>query len=219
MLGIPQSAAVALTHTPVSVAVQVQVAHAIFSCDPGTVTDVRNHFGDQLPQTYGVAALPENNFYNTSIINRFSNDTAWRYLGCLPEITVLTIWIEQNTTLPDEWGAAGSFLNLEMLVLASDYLLGSLPEAWGAPFSFPQLDNMTIIDSRQLEGPLPESWGQNGSFAGLRSLVMYNNLGNARLLYRKQFLYNGWSIEILLSLQLVPCLRLSAHIVLCCQLK
>ena len=102
---------------------------------------------------------------------------------------MLTIHIEQNTTLPDEWGAAGSFSNLEMLVLASDYLLGTLPEAWGAPFSFPQLDNMTIIDSQHLEGPLPESWGQNGSFARLRSLVMYNNLGNAQVLYRKQFLY------------------------------
>ena len=153
MPGILQAAAMALRHTLVSVAMQVQVAHAIFSCDPGTVTDVRTHFGDQLPQVYGVAALPGNNYYTTTIIDRFSNDTAWRYLGCLPEITVLTIWIEQNTTLPDEWGAAGSFLNLEMLVLASNHLLGSLPEAWGAPFSFPQLDNVTIIHSQQLRGP------------------------------------------------------------------
>ncbi len=153
MPGTLQAAAMALTHTLVSVAMQVQVAHAIFSCDPGTVTDVRTHFGDQLPQRYGVAALAEGNFYNATIIETFGNDTAWRYLGCLPEITVLTIWILQNTTLPGEWGAAGSFLNLEMLVLASNDLLGSLPEAWGAPFSFPQLDNVTIIHSSQLRGP------------------------------------------------------------------
>ena len=112
--------------TLLSIAMQVQVAHAIFLCDPATITDVHNHFGDQLPQRDYMAALPENTFYNTSIIDRFSSDTAWRYLGCLPEITVLTIWIQQNTTLPDEWGAAGSFPNLKMLVLASDNLARSL---------------------------------------------------------------------------------------------
>lgn len=158
----------------------IGTAQVSLTCAPATVASVRSEFQNQLPQS--VSYLLHNSLYRSTVIESFSNETAWRYLGCLPEITSLTVQFgtnlysnpEVNTDLPAEWGSAGSFPNLQQLVIKNGNVNGTLPEAWGSPNSFPKLDNLTVLDTPLLEGPLSASWGSNGSFPLLKSLVLHN---------------------------------------------
>lgn len=124
--------------------------------------------------------------HNPTVVLSVNNQTAWRYLGCLPEIKSLVIAIPTcnnegpNVTLPADWGAAASFPNLAELIIEDGKINGTLPAAWGSPNSFPQLVNLTLRGSSFLQGPLPESWGSNGSMPRLKSLVMHANRGNAQ---------------------------------------
>ena len=69
-----------------------------------------------------------------------------------------------------------AFQTLQELVVKGQAVSGPLPEAWGSPYSFPQLRNLTVLSSPSLEGPLPVSWGGNGSFPMLRRLIMQKDI-------------------------------------------
>lgn len=151
------------------------------TCDEATIANVQTHFADQL-QPYS-EPVPfhdsSGSYYNTTIITHYSNETAWQYLGCLQEITSLTLeGYDLASTLPATWGSAGSFVNLLDLVIWDTNLTGTLPEAWGSngSQSFPQLLNVTVIGNPRLSGIPPAAWGSNGSFASLQMLTMYNTV-------------------------------------------
>ena len=151
-------------------------------CDPDTVASVQQHFADQLRICQATSAcggvFNYENFYNTTSITHYSNETAWQYLGCIPDITVLTLGSTLlNSTLPAQWALPGMFPQLRWLTITGTNLTGSLPEAWGMHNnSFPQLTNLTLEGNPRLEGPLPVSWGSNGSFSNLQALTIYNTL-------------------------------------------
>ena len=46
---------------------------------------------------------------------------------------------------------------------------GTLPDAWGIPGAFPELNTMTVF-GMPLTGTLPASWGSNASLPSLLSL-------------------------------------------------
>lgn len=146
-------------------------------CDSATIESVRSAFQADLKY----AGLRQScSRHNTTVISSVTNETAWRYLGCLPELKSLTIATcsygsNQNLTLPAEWGASASFPNLVELIIEGRMITGTLPEAWGSPRSFPQLLNLTVKGSTFLEGPLPESWGSNTSMPLLKSLVIHTD--------------------------------------------
>lgn len=152
-------------------------------CDPDTIASVQQHFADQLQICEansgcgGVFNLQ--NFYATTSITHYSNETAWQYLGCLPNITVLTLRSTLlNSILPAQWSSPGMFPQLQWLTITDTNLTGTLPEAWGMyNKSFPQLTNLTLNGNPGLAGPLPASWGGNGSFPSLQALTIYNTLG------------------------------------------
>ena len=152
-------------------------AQAPFVCDSATIDSVRSQFP---PDLNGASLGQSCSQHSSTIISSVSNETAWRYLGCLPEIKSLIIATcssqdSPNLTLPAEWGAAVSFPNLVELIIDGKMITGTLPEAWGSPHSFPQLINLTVKGTTFLEGPLPETWGSNGSMPLLKSLVMHTN--------------------------------------------
>lgn len=154
-------------------------------CDPDTVAGVQQHFADQLqicPVNSGCAGTVNyRNQYATISISEYTNETAWQYLGCIPNITVLTLVSRSlNSVLPAQWGLPGMFPQLQWLTITSTNLTGTLPEAWGLNNnSFPQLTNLTLMGNPLLEGPLPASWGSRGSFPKLEALIIYSNyLGN-----------------------------------------
>ena len=123
----------------------LQTKFGRLTCDSDTIAAVRQKFQNQLKRinTYDVPVRNwqslDSSYFKCFILLHptdapFNNKTAWQHLGCLPEITVLGIHTVPNftTNLPDEWGMEGSFQNLQMLVLDSWSLSGSLPEAWGS---------------------------------------------------------------------------------------
>lgn len=154
-------------------------------CDPDTIANVQQHFADQLQicrVNSGCAGVVNyRNSYATIRISHYSNETAWQYLGCIPNMTVLTLASTSlNSVLPAQWGLPGMFPQLQWLTITNTNLTGTLPEAWGLNNnSFPQLTNLTLTGNPRLEGPLPASWGSHGSFPMLEALTIYSTYGNS----------------------------------------
>ena len=69
--------------------------------------------------------------------------------------------------LPVSWGAPSSFPNLENLSLFGYNLIGTLPEQWGCTSCFPKLRILQLAGSTNLSGTLPTSWSLPGSFPQL----------------------------------------------------
>ena len=95
--------------------VHMSIAQVPFQCDTATVVSVRSEFQSQLQPVLGYS--PQTSDSLSTVIDSVGNATAWRYLGCLPEIISLVISIYDrksvkfSLTLPAEWGLNGSFPN------------------------------------------------------------------------------------------------------------
>ncbi len=87
-------------------------------------------------------------------------------------------------SLPSEWGGAGAFPALSILVLRNFPLRGTLPASWGNA-SFPSLTYLQLGDNK-LSGTLPPEWGAQTAFQHLSTLMLTNCsiAGNLRILWR-----------------------------------
>jgi len=69
--------------------------------------------------------------------------------------------------LPTSWGAPSSFPSLENLSLFGYNLIGTLPEQWGCSSCFPKLRILQLAGSTNLTGALPTTWSSPGNFSQL----------------------------------------------------
>ena len=77
-------------------------------------------------------------------------------------------------TLPSAWAAAGSFPQLTQLDLTSTQLQGTLPAAWGSSGSFASLQALYLGDTA-LTSSLPASWGSTDAWQQLQTLYILSS--------------------------------------------
>jgi len=75
-------------------------------------------------------------------------------------------------SLPSEWGDAGAFPALSILVLRNFPFGGTLPASWGNA-SFPSLTYLQLGPNK-LSSTLPPEWGAPTAFQHLSTLMLTN---------------------------------------------
>ncbi|EIE22891.1 kinase-like protein [Coccomyxa subellipsoidea C-169] len=87
-------------------------------------------------------------------------------------------WLEELKlgTLPETWAAPGSFPSLRLLALDLNWrVTGPLPQTWGSSTgSFRKLEGLHL-DHNLIQGSLPPSWGTNGGMASLHNISLTFN--------------------------------------------
>ncbi|KAK9812494.1 hypothetical protein WJX73_004290 [Symbiochloris irregularis] len=95
-------------------------------------------------------------------------------LGSLTSLSYLKLGDNQlNSSLPAEWGAEGSFPQLQHVSMDDLVVTGSLPASWAN--GFPKLNYLSMCCSHHLMGSLPPEWGTDGAFPNLQYLSLWHN--------------------------------------------